>query len=87
MNYLSQEEPRSIWHQFVSGSMFSIESTLIFISAYQPNSGQWFIGSVDRIRTGLIPANYVQVLRNKSSTNLTLQSPALLTATTVTVHR
>lgn len=50
---------------------------------YQPSHGQWFIGSVDRIRTGLIPANYVQVPRNRSSANLTLQSTASsLTSTT-----
>lgn len=46
---------------------------LSFRLAMQSTTSQWFLGSVDRIHTGLIPANYVQPLRQvAAASNITL---------------
>ncbi|CAF1169362.1 unnamed protein product [Adineta steineri] len=43
-------------------------------SAYQSTKSCWFLGTIDHIHTGLIPANYVQPVRTKNSSNTTFQS-------------
>ncbi|CAF1022895.1 unnamed protein product [Adineta steineri] len=41
---------------------------------YQSTKSCWFLGTIDHIHKGLIPANYVQPLRTKTSSNTTFQS-------------
>ncbi|CAF2065992.1 unnamed protein product [Rotaria magnacalcarata] len=49
----------------------------------QSSSSHWFLGTIDRIHTGLIPANYVQPVRpTNSSINLHPQTPFNSTSTT-----
>jgi hypothetical protein len=46
--------------------------------ALQTTNSNWFLGTIDHIHTGLIPANYVQPVRNHSMSSLTLQPQAPL---------
>ncbi|CAF0783098.1 unnamed protein product [Rotaria sordida] len=38
----------------------------------QSTSSNWFLGTIDRIHTGLIPANYVQPVRQPTNSSITL---------------
>jgi len=42
-------------------------------TAFQSTTSHWFLGSIDRIHTGLIPANYVQPLRSSTPNAITLR--------------
>lgn len=49
--------------------------------ALQSTTSHWFLGSIDRIHTGLIPANYVQPMRQPSNSSITLRPQTPLDAT------
>ncbi|CAF1310048.1 unnamed protein product [Adineta ricciae] len=59
--------------------------TTIYLAplAMQSTTSQWFLGSIDRIHTGLIPANYVQPIRQQNTSSITLhpQTPYNATST------
>lgn len=51
---------------------------MFFISNFrfqglQSTNSHWFLGSIDRIHTGLIPANYVQPVRQQTNSSIELQ--------------
>jgi peroxin-13 len=64
------------------------KGTIIYLApvGLQSTSSHWFLGSIDRIHTGLFPANYVQPMREAtpSSINLRPQTPFNATTTTTT---
>jgi hypothetical protein len=49
------------------------ESHIIFFLGLQSSTSHWFLGSIDRIHTGLIPANYVQPVREPATSSITLR--------------
>ncbi|CAF4056134.1 unnamed protein product [Adineta steineri] len=51
--------------------------------ALQSTSSNWFLGTVDRIHTGLIPANYVQPVRQTPNSSITLHPQTPYNATSV----
>ena len=53
--------------------------------AMQSTTSQWFLGSIDRIHTGLIPANYVQPIRQQNASSITLHPQTPYNAT-VNIH-
>ncbi|CAF3814221.1 unnamed protein product [Rotaria sp. Silwood1] len=59
--------------------------TTIYLApiSLQSTSSHWFLGTIDRIHTGLIPANYVQPVRQSTNSSITLrpQTPYNATST------
>ncbi|CAF2723506.1 unnamed protein product [Rotaria sp. Silwood2] len=47
----------------------------------QSTSSHWFVGTIDRIHTGLIPANYVQPVRQPTNSSITLRPQTPFNAT------
>jgi len=57
--------------------------TTIYLApmSLQSATSHWFLGTIDRIHTGLIPANYVQPVRQPPTSSLTLHPQTPLNAT------
>ncbi|UJR31619.1 hypothetical protein I4U23_019101 [Adineta vaga] len=51
--------------------------------ALQSTTSQWFLGSIDRIHTGLIPANYVQPIRQQNTSGISLRPQTPYNATSI----
>ncbi|CAF0733935.1 unnamed protein product [Adineta steineri] len=51
--------------------------------ALQSTSSNWFLGTIDRIHTGLIPANYVQPVRQTPNSSITLHPQTPYNASSV----
>jgi len=60
--------------------------TIIYLApvGLQSTSSHWFLGSIDRIHTGLIPANYVQPIRQSTNSSITLRPQTPFNATSTT---
>ena len=75
------------WYNDLFGSCRSVsfERTLLndhmFLLAFQSTSSHWFMGTIDRIHTGLIPANYVQPVRTEVPSSITLRPQTPFNAT------
>jgi len=56
------------------------EGTIIYLapSSFQSTTSNWLLGTIDRVTCGLIPANYVQVLRQQPNTMLRQSSAITL---------
>jgi peroxin-13 len=57
--------------------------TTIYLApiSLQSTTSHWFLGTIDRIHTGLIPANYVQPVRQPPNSSITLHPQTPLNAT------
>lgn len=57
--------------------------TTIYLApiAFQSTNSNWFLGTIDRIHTGLIPANYVQPVRSSGPSSITLHPQTPLNGT------
>ena len=62
-----------------AGKLFYFSSSFMFLisnfrfQGLQSTNSHWFLGSIDRIHTGLIPANYVQPIRQQTNSSIELQ--------------
>ena len=71
------------WFQraLIRRSVRECHSDRLFLLAFQSTNSQWFLGTIDRIHTGLIPANYVQPVRTAVPSSITLRPQTPFNAT------
>lgn len=75
------------WYNDLFGSCWSVSFERIllddrmFLLAFQSTNSHWFMGTIDRIHTGLIPANYVQPVRTEVPSSITLRPQTPFNAT------